>query len=98
MVFNKGWREQGVSPTALLKELSWEPLAERRKKQRLTMLYKISYGLIAVPPVLTVPERKTRGHSKKYQIKSSTHENSFYHKTIPQWNALNNDIVNAETL
>ena len=102
MVFNKGWWEQGVSPTALLKELGWEPLAERRKKQRLTMLYKISYGLIAVPPTrLIQPSRTTRGHTQKLQVIHTTIERvrqSFYPRTIPQWNKLSEEAVKSESL
>ena len=102
MVYNKGWRQQGVSPSELLNELGWEPLAARREKQRLTMLYRISNGLVAVPPTrLIEPERKTRGHSIKYRVIPSTNErvrHSFYNRTIPKWNALNEDTVNSESL
>ena len=102
MVYNKGWRQQGVSPSELLNELGWEPLAARREKQRLTMLYRISNGLVAVPPTrLIEPERKTRGHSRKYRVIPSTNErvrHSFYNRTIPKWNALNEDTVNSESL
>ena len=102
MVFNKGWREQDVSVSALLKELGWQTLAERRENQRLTMIYKISHGLVAVPPTrLIKPSRSTRGHSRKYQVISTTLDrvkNSFYPRTIPQWNRLSNDTVNAQSL
>ena len=59
MVYNKGWRQQGVSPSELLHELGWEPLdlaarRECREKQRLTMLYKISNDLVAVPPPVSL--------------------------------------------
>ena len=102
MVFNKGWREQDVSVSALLSELGWQTLADRRENQRLTMLYKISHGLVAVPPTrLIKPSRSTRGHSRKYQVISTTLDrvkNSFYPRTIPQWNRLSNDTVNAQSL
>ena len=30
VVYNKTWRERGVSPTALLKDLGWDPLSDCR--------------------------------------------------------------------
>ena len=102
MVYNKGWRQQGVSVTSLMDNLGWESLAERREKQRVIMLYKISHGLIAVPPTrLTQPQRITRGHSRKYNVLSSSLDRvkySFFPRTIPQWNNLNEEAVNAKNL
>ena len=48
VVHKKAYRQQDVSPTNLLKELGWQPLEKRREQQRLTMMYKISNGLVAV--------------------------------------------------
>ena len=101
LVFNKSWRQQDVSPTALLNDLGWQQLNERRKQQRLMMLYKISNQLVAIPPtVLKTPGRTLRGHSKKYQTIRTTCDTvkySFFPNTIPEWNKLPNDVVAAES-
>ena len=49
-VYNKTWRERGVSPTALLKDLGWDPLGDRRRQHRLSLMYRITHGLVVVPP------------------------------------------------
>ena len=102
MVFNKGCREQGVSVSSLLINLGWESLAERREKQRLTMIFKITNGLVAVPPTrLIQPSRTTRGHTQKLQVIHTTIERvrqSFYPRTIPQWNKLSGEAVKYESL
>ena len=102
VVYNKTWREKDVSPTQLLNDLGWKTLAERRRDQRLIMMYKIQNGLVAVPPTrLQQPTRQTRGQSIKFKQLQSTCEkvkNSFYHKTIPEWNKLGEKAVTAESL
>ena len=102
-VFNTGWRQSDVSPSALIKEIGWQTLAQRREEQRLCMMYKIAGGLIAIPPTrLQQPTRTTRirGHPKKFNVVVSTSDsvrNSFYQKSIPQWNYLSSDIACAES-
>ena len=102
MVYNKSWREQGVSPTALLQELGWKTLKERRKNQRLTVMYRIEHELIAVPSVRMCKRPLcTRGHEYKYREIGATCEpvrNSFFIRTIRDWNSLGNDIACATTL
>ena len=102
VVYKKSFWEKDVSPTKLLHELEWKPLAERRKLHRLTMMYRITNGLIAIPPThLTLSTRQLRGHSRKYQTIRSTCDtvkNSFYCRTIPQWNALNEDLISASSI
>ena len=50
VVYNKTWRERGVSPTALLKDLGWDTLSDHRRQQRLSLMYHITHGLVAVSP------------------------------------------------
>ena len=100
MVSNKRWQEQGVSPISLLRQLGWQTLEERRKNQRLTMMYRITNELIAVPSSI-IPQRATCGHSKKYMVIPSTIDNVkylFFNWTIPQWNALPEIAVTATSL
>ena len=84
------------SVTALIQDLGWTDLQTRRKNFRLTSLYKILNGLIAVGlPVsdLLAPadERTRSGHKKSFKhIRANTTlgQNSFLYKTIPDWNHL----------
>ena len=74
VVYNKTWRERGVSPTALLKDLGWDPLSDRRRQHRLSLMYRITHGLVAVPPTrLENPSRNTKGHSFKYKTIDQSH-------------------------
>ena len=102
VVYNKSMRQQDVSPTAIINDLGWTPLSERRKRHRLCILYKICWGLVAVPPTrLQKPNRQTRGHTQKLNVLTSTCDsvkNSFYVRTIPEWNNLTEETVNAKNL
>ena len=102
MVFKKPPKGQDVSPTQLLEKLEWKTLEERRKDLRLTMLYRIDNGLVAIPPTrLQEPERKLRGHCRKFQTirtSSDTVKFSFYPRTIPQWNLLPSKTVTATSV
>ena len=102
VVYNKSWWDPTVSPTALMKELGWSSLEDRRYRQRMAMMYNISHGFVAVQPTeLIRPQRSTRGHSLKYQTISTNNDctkNSFYPRGILQWNNFSNDIVNASSL
>ena len=102
VVYNKTWREKDVSPTQLLSDLGWKTLAQRRKEQRLIMMFKIHNGLVAVPPTqLQQSTIKTRGQSIKFRHLHSSCEkvkNSYYHRTIPEWNDLGEETVGSQTL
>ena len=103
VVNKKSYWERDVSPTELLQDLGWGTLAERRKEQRLTMMYKIKNNLVAVPSTqLVAPVRDLKGdHSKKFLEKGSTCnavKYSFYYRTIREWNQLSEDAVSATTL
>ena len=101
-VYNKSWRQRDVSPTELLNTLGWSTLQQRRKQQRLCMMYRITNGLIAVPTIrLQRPARTTRGHSWKYQTLRSSCDVvkfSFFVRTILDWNSLPNTVVSKESL
>ena len=93
------------SVTAMLDELGWKNLADRRRELRLALLYKVTHGLVAVPADslnLTPPTRLTRSnHKHKYQtICTNTNEykNSLIPRTIPEWNSLPASIAEAETI
>ena len=67
VVFNKSWQDRNVSPTALMKQLGWQSLENRRYHQRMTNMHNIPHGLMAVPLTeLVKPQRSPRGHHFKY--------------------------------
>ena len=94
LMFDSFQRKSSV--TALIQDLGWTDLQTnvRRKNFRLTSLYKIFNGLIAVPvsDLLTPADERTRGgHKKSFKhIRANTTlgQNSFLYKTIPDWNHL----------
>ena len=102
VVYKKSFWDKDVSPTELIAELGWRTLEERRQHQRLTMLYKISNELVAIPPTqLSQPARQLRGHSKKFQTHRTTCDTvkySFYARTIQEWNSLSEDTVTAPSV
>ena len=81
--------------------MEWENLELRRKKARLTMLYKINWGLVEVPKDnLTISDRRTRGKHKFRQISTNKdfYKFSFYPRTISDWNSLPEAIGMSDTL
>ena len=83
-----------VSVTALINDLGCESLQTRRLHNRLTMMYKITNGLVEVPlryhPVPRQQPSK-RGHCLQFQCFQpavDAFKYSFLPRTIPDWNAL----------
>ena len=82
------------SVTTLIQDVGWTDPQTRRKNFRLTSLYTILNGLIAVPgsDLLTPSDERTRGGHKQVfkDIRACTTlgQNSFLYKTIPDWNHL----------
>ena len=71
-VFNDYKDRSPGAVSNLIKSLEWENLELRRKKARLTMLYKINWGLVEVPKDnLTISDRRTRGKHKFRQISTN---------------------------
>ena len=56
-------RGPGISVTALLKELQWPSLADRRQIARLTLFYNAQTGKISIPlcNILDRSDSRTRG-------------------------------------
>jgi len=89
------------SVTEMLNDLGWLPLAERRRELRLTLLFKILQGLVAVQTDMMVPsDTRTRHHNQSYKhISADTrnYANSFFPRTISDWNKLPADTINSQT-
>ena len=80
-------RGPGISVTALLKELQWHSLADRRQIARLTLFYNAHTGKISIPlcNLLDRSDSRTRGAKNNYKY-LSTKKNavgqSFFPKTL----------------
>jgi len=92
------------SVTSMLQSLSWISLSTRRRNHRLCLMFQISNHLIAIPPepFLTAADNRTRAkHNKKYKVYSSKTEafkNSFFPRTIVDWNSLPASVVGSPSL
>ena len=61
----------------MMEELGWKPLHERKREQRLFLLYKIVNDLVAIhaDQHITYNNRRSRhGHNKQLKIKSANSE------------------------
>ena len=81
-------REEGTV-TRILNELEWQPLEDRREI-KVTMLYKISQGLVDIVAsghLVQQFNKGTRGHNQKYRkirYRTSHYGDTFFPSTIPQ--------------
>jgi hypothetical protein len=88
----------------MLGDLEWDTLETRRKKIRLTMMYKIINNLIDIraEEYLTKPTRQTRSsHFLKYQQFSAStdyYKHSFFAQTTGIWNTLPAPVAEAPCL
>ncbi|KAK6167049.1 hypothetical protein SNE40_021157 [Patella caerulea] len=90
------------SVTSILQDLQWESLETRRVRSRLAMFYKITHGLIDIPPLdyLTPGDGRTRGTNKYRQPPThrDVYKYSFFPRTITDWNRLPNVITQAANI
>ena len=91
------------SVETMLQKLQWPTLEERRKKARLTLLYKVANGEVKIDAgnKLLPPDRLSRhNNAQSFQIpscKTSIRKESLYPKTIRDWNNLPAQVTAAET-
>ena len=96
-------REPGTV-TNLLNDLNWYSLELRRKITRLTTMYKIVNGKIAVniPEYIVGPTRVTRSyHSSKFiniGSNSNTYKYNFFTRTLKEWNTLPSFLLNQPSV
>ena len=93
-----------VSITKTIKDLGWQPLSERRKNNRIIMLYRIVNYLVDIPqsyhPKLRHPQ-PVRGNQYQYQRPAAeieVFEHSFLPRTIKDWNNLSSTVVAVDSL
>lgn len=96
------WR---TSATALVEKANLEPLQLRRYFERMKymhLLYNSKLGIDSSIYIEHVIRRCTRSnHSKKlkeYMCRTDTFQNSFFPRTVRQWNALPCDAVECPTV
>ena len=82
----------------ILNRLQWPTLAQRRCCYRLTLLYKITHNLVLSSQYITSHQTSTRSNSLVFRCNTNAYQNSFFPKTVSQWNALPEHIVCAPSL
>ena len=91
------------SVTTMIKDLGWETLQSRRKNARLTMLYKITNELVAMPSHYhpRPQPHQRRGHPHQFlhhQPSVDAYKYAFLPRTIIDWNALPSQVFTAESV
>ena len=87
------------SVTSMLNQLSWPTLQIRRKLSRLQTLHKIFNQQISliIPPYYLPTSRSTRQYHPLHYIlphvSTTAHQNSYFSRTINDWNSLPVDLV-----
>ena len=88
--------------TAMVEDIGWESLQDRRYTARLSLLYKIQHGLVDIESsqYLRPSDSRTRGQRGLFQerINCDVYFNSFFPRTIRNWNELPRDITETSTL
>ena len=91
------------SMTGILGQLKWESLKERRKDNRLILLYKGLKGKARIPTDDLIPKtrRGRNQHSLAFQIPSASkdvYQQSFFPQTIRDWNDLPESLISSSEL
>ena len=98
------WRNTS-SVGEMLDELEWPSLEARRDQSFLLLFHKIHSGAVSIEKdKYLTPARSLKStrssHSAqycRYQTYSDALKNSFFPRTIPQWNSLSPSAVNSQT-
>ena len=92
------------SVTNMLDQLEWRNLQQRRADIRLTMLYKLRNGLLNIDPSqYLIPATSLAASASPHRYiypatRTLIHRNSFYPRTILQWNTLPTEVALANTV
>ena len=89
----------------MLHELEWPSLEARREQSSLTFFYKIHSDIVSLNRnrylthvTCSTQTRASKLNSTKYcrnQVYNNALKNSFFPRTIPQWNSLASSMVDA---
>ena len=89
------------SVSDMLHNLNWQSLQLRRRISRLWMFYKAVHHLTAlsIPQCFLPTNFPTRNHHQYHYIipsaRTSSYQNSFYPRTIKEWNQLSISVIEA---
>jgi len=89
---------QRSSITSMLQYLKLEPLSERRTKTRLIIMYRIIKGEIGIPMDTADLQPGRRGRFIQHTHCYQQYKNSFYPRTISDWNLLPSRLKDSATL
>jgi hypothetical protein len=97
---------QSTRSEDLLEKLDWPLLQTRRRESRLVAFYKFHHNLLSIntvhPPTNSTQKKSRRQtNSLSYDIPShrtQCRQSTFFPRTIPEWNALPEEVVSAATL
>jgi hypothetical protein len=93
-----------TSVSNIVKDLNWAVLQDRRKNTRLCLFYKIVNNKVKIDPSdkLIPTGRASRAHNgnsfRQQQCSTNIRRDSFYPRTIRDWNALPSSTVSAVSL
>ena len=96
--------ERTASVKEMLEQLDWETLEQRRRKARLTMLYKMHYNLVEIDHQKYLePAGRSSRHMHKFSYKvpasnTNYHLFSFFPNTIRDWNSLPLNVVEVQSV
>ena len=94
------------SITKMLDDLGWEPLSTKLRDHRLSLMFQITHGLVAIPmdDILIPAKSHTRAsieHNNVYRqlrAKTKLYRQSYFPRTIVEWNILDDNIVTSQTI
>jgi hypothetical protein len=88
--------------TNMITSLGWQSLEQRRQNSRLCILYKIQHNLIDIHRDLYIRhnDSRTKGQHRLFQERTNneTYRNSFFQRTVRDWNLLPTSTVAAATI
>jgi len=96
------WQRTPGTVSNLLNDLEWPSLQNRRKSAHLTLLHKAIHGEsgLEIPCYIKRRTCQLRSFHKDKFIELTpnieSYRNSFYCRTIREWNALPNDVLDIE--
>ena len=89
------------SVTAMLDQLQWASLQERRAHAKVEMMFRIVNDLVDIPTSFLTPTLMMRGHTQKYLVPFAgtvIYQHSFFPDGIRLWNALPQQLVDSTFL
>ena len=85
--FVKGDHKRESSVKQMTCDIGWQSLEARSAVSRLSLMYKITHGLVDVESQILVRSwRATRESQGQHYFRNIAYRASFFFRTIPEWN------------